>query len=234
VRIKMRYLGGKSRIAKQLCSYINDQLKPDQPYVEPFCGACWIISNISNNRIRIANDVHKDLMLLWQDLQKGWIPPEIIDEELYNSLKTAESSALRGFVGFGASFGAKWFGGYARDRSSDRNYSREAKYSLLKKLKKMSDVLFINNSYENIQYPAQSLIYCDPPYENTTKYSTHDFDYIQFWEWVRVMTKMGHVVLVSEYSAPQDFTCVLEIKTKTDMGGIDKKKIDRIERLFAF
>jgi DNA adenine methylase len=229
----MRYFGGKSRIAKQIAGFINKELKAGQPYVEPFCGACWVVSNIATDRIRIANDYHKDLILMWQELQNGWVPPNEVSEELYSASKKAEPSALRGIIGFGCSNSGKWFGGYARDKTN-RNYAQNAKNSVIKKIGKMGDVVFHNSSYEDLNYPPNSLIYCDPPYANTTGYSTGAFDHIAFWEWVRQMTNVGHNVLVSEYTAPEDFDAVLTINVKTDMKAADQSKIDRVERLFKF
>lgn len=229
----MRYFGGKSRIAKQISAYINELLKPNQTYIEPFCGACWIVSNICPNRLRIAGDYHQDLMMMWQELQKGWIPPDTVAEELYNTLKKADPGSLRGFVGFGCSNSGKWFGGYARDKTG-RNYAMNAKNSVMKKIAKMKTASFVQSSYENIACPSNSLIYCDPPYINTTGYTTGGFDHIKFWEWVRQKSKDGHTVLVSEYVAPDDFEAALTIQVKTDMKAANHSKIDRVEKLFKY
>ena len=227
----MRYFGGKSRIAKQISTYINNQLRPGQPYVEPFCGACWVVAAIDSNRLRLANDFHNDLIIMWKELQKGWIPPDVVSEELYNSLKKAEPSALRGIVGFGCSNSGKWFGGYARDKTG-RNYAMNAKNSVLKKIAKMKDVVFSQGSYEDVQCPPNSLIYCDPPYAHTTGYTTGAFDHTKFWEWIRQKSREEHTVLVSEYVAPLDFEAVLTIPVKTDMKASNLTKIDRVEKLF--
>lgn len=229
----MRYFGGKFKIAKQIAGFINEQIKPGQPYVEPFCGACWVVSKISPDRIRMANDFHTDLIMMWKEIQAGWVPPAEVSNEQYDKLKTAPSSALRGIVGFGCSHSGKWFGGYARGNTSQR-YAENARNSNLKKMKTMTDVVFSQGSYEAVDYPPDSLIYCDPPYASTTGYSTGDFDHIKFWEWIREMTRKGHNVLVSEYVAPPDFETVLEIPTKTHMKDIDGTRIPRIEKLFRY
>ena len=42
----------------------------------------------------------------------------------------------------------------------------------------------------------------------------------------------GHTVLISEYSAPEDFICLLEINHTS---GVNKsKRVERIERLYTF
>lgn len=42
----MRYLGGKSRIAKPISNIINNNLTDDTPFVSLFCGSC-IIENLT-------------------------------------------------------------------------------------------------------------------------------------------------------------------------------------------
>ena len=55
---------------------------------------------------------------MWKALQSGWEPPDIVTEAEYQYIKDHkdEDPALAGFVGFGCTFGAKWFAGYARDK----------------------------------------------------------------------------------------------------------------------
>ena len=36
---------------------------------------------------RIGNDVHKELIAMWKELQKGWNPPSHITEEEYASVR---------------------------------------------------------------------------------------------------------------------------------------------------
>lgn len=222
----MRYLGGKFRIRSQVVNYL-ESVREGRPYIEPFMGACWIVSGINNSAPRIASDFSEDLVLLWRAIQEGWDPPKAVTEEEYNRLKISEPSALRGFAGYGLSFSGKWFGGYARN-SHLRDYCANARNSLLKKRQSLVGVTFLHCSYDFYDESLEDyLIYCDPPYANTTKYR-FDFDHCRFWDWVRRMSRRNTVV-VSEYSAPSDIRCVLEIPTKTDMRGANQ---DRVERLF--
>ena len=63
------------------------------------------------------------------------------------------------------------------------------------------------------------MIYCDPPYQDTKKYES-DFDHDKFWNWVRKMSKKGHYVYVSEYSAPSDFECIWSMDKADGMGTV--------------
>ena len=59
----------------------------------------------------------------------------------------------------------------------------------------------------DLDIPNNSIIYCDPPYKDTTKYSNL-FNHDEFWEWCRQKSKEGHSVYISEYNAPDDFECI--------------------------
>lgn len=232
----MQFLGGKSKIAKQLSFFLNEEIKRLGPakYIEPFCGSCWVVANISPAIPRVASDVHKDLIMLWKALQSGWIPPDSVTEDEYQKLKTSQPSAWRGMVGFGCSFGGKWFAGYARDPKSDRNYCLNTKNSLLKRIVNLKDVTFRNLSYTQIPIDKleNRIIYCDPPYYGTTGYKeTPTFDHSHFWDWVRQASIKNHVY-VSEYIAPEDFKVVWQMETRTDLEKAGGGKDKRIEKLF--
>ena len=46
----------------------------------------------------------------------------------------------------------------------------------MKKHHNMKDVQFFNLNYSEVNIPSNSLVYCDIPYKDTTKYSTGSFD----------------------------------------------------------
>lgn len=178
--------------------------------------------------IRYASDAHEDLILLLKAVQNGEELPDYITEEQYNQEKASKiPSALRAFIGFGCSFSGKFFGGYARDNTG-RNYAKNCKNSLLKKKPFLQDVVFEFKDYRSWDV-ENFLIYCDPPYQGFTEYSIK-FDHDIFWETMRAWSQKNTVV-ISEYSAPPDFKCVLEIPTKTDMHCASGQ---RIEKLFTF
>lgn len=226
----MRYLGGKARTWKEIAKYLESIRQPDQEYLEPFVGGAWVLQGISGKRI--ALDVNEALINMYKALQNGWLPPSTITNEIYQDLKENQdpNDPLTAFVGFGVSFGGKWFGGFAN--SSDRNYASNAKNSLLKKLVAIEDVEFKHCSYLDYK-PENCLIYCDPPYANTTGYSSiGQFDSELFWETMRQWSN-NNTVVISEYVAPEDFVCVKEMNTKTDMHTNSGKEA-RIEKLFIF
>lgn len=207
----MKYMGSKNKYAKILLPIILKDRKEEQYYVEPFCGGCGLLKYVEGNRIASDNNFY--LIETFKALQNGWIMPEEVTEELYRDIKNNLDDYpphLAGYVGFQLSYGAKWFGGYRRDKIGKRNYSMEAYRNVEKDIPLIQGVDFFYLSYDELVIPDNSIIYCDPPYANTTKYKTGDFDHDKFWEWCRNMTKKGHTVYISEYTAPDDFKVVWE------------------------
>jgi DNA adenine methylase len=222
----MRYLGGKSRIRKEIADVLNNSLR-GREYLEPFVGAGWVLQEVRAD-VRYASDSNFALITMYEELLNGWIPPEFVSEEEYYRYKEIqdEYDPMTAFVGIGCSYSGKWFGGYAR--SGNRNYAANARNSLLKQLPLIKSVRFEYRDYRDWN-PEDMLVYCDPPYANTTRYK-EEFDSDEFWSVMREWSKRN-TVFISEYTAPDDFLVFREIRTKTDMrvGGM---KEDRVEKLF--
>lgn len=71
---------------------------------------------------------------------------------------------------------------------------------------------------------------CDPPYRDTTKYATGDFDYDKFYAWCKEMSKTN-IVLVSEYWMPEDgFECIWSGELKCTLG--KNSRSNKVEKLY--
>ena len=175
-------------------------------------------------------------MLMWQAALSGWVPPVSVTLEEYKRLRTAEPSALRGFVGFGGSFGGKWFGGYARGGKT-RNYLAESSRAVIKAIAKMTrtgtEIVFRHARYHEGHGTPRMVIYCDPPYAGTLGYKgTDDFDHAAFWQWAEDQTRTGALVVVSEYSAPDGWQCVAEFDHMMSVASPERRK-QTVERIFV-
>ena len=201
-------MGSKNRIAKELLPIILKDRKEGQYYVEPFAGGMNLIDKVTG--LRIANDIHTELIEMWNKIvYENWQPPMYVNEEYYNDVKIApDAFSLEevAYIGFN-SYGGKWFAGYRRDKVGKRDYWREHYNNIIKQIPALKGVDFRNCSFTNLYIPKDSIIYCDPPYEGTTKYRTN-FDHKLFWDWCREKSKEGHKVYISEYNAPSDFECI--------------------------
>lgn len=62
----LSYLGGKSRLANQ----IIQEIPTDHTcYVEPFCGACWVLFAKEPSKAEVINDLDSELVTLWRVLK---------------------------------------------------------------------------------------------------------------------------------------------------------------------
>ena len=215
----MRYFGGKAKISKPLSAFLNSQLKDEMSFYDLFAGSCNVISKIDGNRSRYANDMHKELIALWQYVLDGGELPTEIAAAQYQEIKQSETAPdwLKGFVGFGCSFAGKWWGGYAN--TGARNYCANARNSTLKKASTMVGVTFTHGSYKDVVPEPSSMLYCDIPYRNTTGYSTGSFNHDEFYSWAVGMSHLGHTVLVSEYlhNLPDGWKVVWQHESKKDI-----------------
>jgi len=232
-------MGSKNRIAKEILPIILKDRKEDQWYVEPMAGGMNSICEVEGNRI--ANDLHFNLIEMWKRLVIGWTP-ENIEKEAYKEIRINKNQyepCLVGWVGFNCSYSGKWFGGFAGKTKTKigtiRDYQAEAIKNVTKQVDKMQGVVFKNRPYYELEFPINSIIYCDPPYEGTTKYKD-DFNHNDFWQWCREKTKEGHSVFISEYNAPKDFECIWKKQVSSSLsanGKIGGNKIS-IEKLFIY
>jgi len=232
----MKYMGSKNRIAKYILPIILEGREPGQWYVEPFVGGANMIDKVYGSRL--AADTNIYLISTLKALAEGWTPPLKLTEEEYADIKQNPSKhpyALVGFVGFACSYGAKWFGGYCRGKTSEgipRDYIGEAYRNCMNQADKLKGILFKRSDYMELKIPSKSIVYCDPPYENTTKYKS-GFEHEPFWQWCREKSADGDRVFVSEYNAPSDFECVWqkEINSSLTKNTGSKKGVEKLFKL---
>ena len=227
----MVYMGSKNRIAKELIPIITKDLKPNQWYCEPFVGGANMIDKIEHP-YKLGADNNKYLIALLEAVQNGQELPEHITKDEYIAVKTNMDNYpdwYVGFVGFVCSFRAKFFGGYSGYHTTktgiQRNYIKERISNILKQ--NLDGIKLVCSSYDALDIPANSIIYCDPPYNGTTKYKD-SFDSDAFWQWCRDKAKEGHTVYVSEYNAPEDFKCIWEKQINSNLGGTSKTATEKL------
>lgn len=228
----MKYMGSKARHAKEMLPIILAGRKPDQWYVEPFVGGANMIDKVNGNRL--GADYNADLIILLKamSLYDYWVPPFKVTEDQYQSARNCPPSIIKSYIGFGLSYGGKWFGGYRRDKIGKRDYAFEAYKNYMIQAPRLSGVEFRHSDYRDLIIPKQSVIYCDPPYAGTTRYATGDFDHAAFWRWCDTQVEGGHTVFVSEYTAPEGWECVWEKKVNNTLTK-DTGSKQGVERLFT-
>jgi site-specific DNA-adenine methylase len=211
------YQGGKKRIGKrihQVIDIIEENLYPDDdklPYFEPFIGMGGVMRHFGkeNDRKLYACDYNKDIVLMWQSLQKDWKPPKKCTKSKYEKLKNSKiHSAERAFIGTVASWGGIFFHAYRLDYNKDKDFVGEGYRGLMDIKPDMKNVKFLDSrSYDTFK-PKGFLIYCDPPYDGNALGNKNSlfqqFDHEKFWDTMRKWSK-NNLVIISESTAPKDF-----------------------------
>lgn len=208
-------------------------------YWEPFVGGANMIDKIKAP-YKYGTDTHEYLIALLRHVQQTIRDvPDTITKEEYEDVRNNLNNPNRympwysGLVGFCASYNGKWFGGYANGVKTKigtvRNYTDEAIKNLKRQAPNLKDIEFSCCDY--FSRSADSMvIYCDPPYRDTTKYATGNFDYDKFYVWCKEMSKTN-IVLVSEYWMPEDgFECIWsgEVKCTLDKNS----RSNKVEKLW--
>ena len=237
----MKYMGSKNRIAKHLLPIMLEN-RNGRTWVEPFVGGANMIDKVDGKRI--GADLNKYLIDFFNEFKNGWTPPEHVTKEEYYDIKENKENDTKMtlWAGICCSYGGKWFGGWINDYKENRrlkngrlpNHQKESRNGVLKQLPKIQGVEFIHSSYQNLQIPSNSLIYCDPPYEGTTKYKD-GFSHAEFWEWCRTKTKEGHQVFISEYNAPSDFKSIYSKEVNSSLTkDSNTGNIKKTDKLFVY
>lgn len=226
----MRYQGGKGLLARFIAPIVRE-VASSRPVVEPFHGG--LSMTVALQPVR-ASDLSKPVATLIREVRRGWLPPTELSEAEYNDLARRRGDMddpLVCFAGQCCTFGGKWFGGYARGHARHRDPIGAARSSLLARIRATMSTTFSSGDYREIEVSPGDVIYCDPPYRDTScDWPVEPFDHEAFWQWARDMGAMGCDVLVSEFSAPPD---ALEVwardRPRFTRGS---EKVDEIERLF--
>lgn len=238
----MKYMGSKNRISKHILPIILKDRKEGQWYVEPFVGGANTMDKVDGNRKAADSNEHVIDALCF--IRDGDVPKSNKDftEDSYNlAARMARGNRLSGYkdglycyalIAF--SFGAKWIGGWSRGKNSkgdQRDYVAEQYRASIKQKPLLQGVWFEHVSYENLDIPNCSIVYCDSPYKGTTGYKDK-FDHDKYFDWCRKQVEKGHKVFISEYNAPADFVCIWQQELKVSVAKDGKQKT-AVEKLFV-
>lgn len=210
----MKYLGGKYRSARAISTLIlNLADRRRFTYVEPFLGGAAVASLLTPHfSVSLLSDAQPDSIAMWQAVQRGWVPPTVVSEEQYEALRAAEPSALRGFVGFGCSYGGKFFGGYGRQAiaggkpTTETTLAPGAHRSVMRSAPAIARAYLRCCDYRNVSLPPDAVVYADPPYQATTAYAgLPEFDHEAFWRRADWWHEGGALVVISEINAPRQW-----------------------------
>lgn len=178
------WMGGKSLLAKHIIARIPDH----KCYVEPFCGAAWVLFKKPESRVEVINDINKDITTLYRCLQ--WHLDEfiryfrwaLVARDEFERLKKANPDTLtdiqraaRFYYLQQSCFGGRITGptfGYGKTREPKLNLLRIEEYLSAAHLR-LARVYVECLPYSDVitRYDgADTFLYIDPPYWNCEGY----------------------------------------------------------------
>lgn len=238
----IRYMGGKSRLAREIhdviLQYEHVLLSNNtNTYIEPMCGSLSVTLKFVADKTRekiIVCDNNIDLINFYKHLKENGPDdvPNYVDEQTYLNIKHNRIiSPFKAYIGTIFSYFANYFNSYRGKYQPIDKTKKEginAKNKLIK-LIPMLDYISIYNSmdYENFYNelkPKDALIYCDPPYKCKSSKATinmKDFDSDRFWNIMRNWSKTN-LVFISELeeNIPSDFIVIWQKEIRRSMKGI--------------
>ena len=232
-------------MAKFLLPIIQDYIEKYDvdTYIELMVGGCNLIDKVKCKN-KIGCDINEDLISLLKYIQSdnliSMAPLECTFEH-YSDVRTNKESGKYpkeyvALIGYCASYGGRYFdGGYGRDSKGGRSIYSERLANLREQAPLLNGIelsccdykAFDTTRYEN------SLFYLDPPYKGTKQYSKQKFDSEDFYDFCRRLSEKN-IVLISEYSMPDDFKCIWQ-KGRKVLQRSDRVTGDKaVEKLFTY
>lgn len=190
----------------------------------------------------VASDACAPLIALYQAIAAGWTPPPHVPKEAWTAAKSLpDSDPLKGYIGFGCSFGGMYFSSYTPAEadltiksgpSAGLKFKRRYHAATFDVLKRQVPKASLLACVDFLAFPVQGLgfgaIYCDPPYRGTVGYAgVPPFDFKAFERRVDEWSELCPV-FVSEYAFGRG-ELVFEMSSPK---GCTMAKHDAIERMF--
>jgi DNA adenine methylase len=219
-------MGSKARHAVELITITCANRRPGQHYIEPMVGGGNVICKVPRaDGPRIANDINHYMVALLEAVgNRDWFPPETMTKAQWSKIKKNPEiypPELVAFAATGPTFGSQWFHDWVQDDIKGYPPNGFKYITALNALQRdasgLKGIVFHSGSYEalNPHIPPESIIYCDPPYANTTIYegaktkiaigeslAKNTWKPLAFWKWADALVDQGHRVYVSEYKGP--------------------------------
>lgn len=236
----MKYMGSKNRIAKFILPLMLEEARKKNVklWIEPFVGGGNMIDKVPDTFEKIGCDFNSDVIKALESIRDSLnqLPKnnKEFTEQDYNNLRKSDSYEFKSYAGFAFSYSGKWMGGWCRDKELKRDYVEESYKNALAQSPNLQKVNFLYCSFQELEVQnltEKAIFYCDPPYKNTTKYNAQ-FNHDQFYDFCRKLSKLGHIVFISEYEMPEDFKCVWEMEVSSSLTQ-DTGSKKAIERLFT-
>lgn len=228
MRSPLSYLGGKSRLATQIIK----EIPPDHTcYVEPFCGACWVLFAKDPSKAEVINDLDSDLIIFWRVIQihleefKRYYQFAVTSREIFELQKRTDpenltdiQKAARYFylqkLGFGGKTTGRTFGTSATGKSrlnlmSMDDHLLEVHWRFKQLTIEHLSAIDCIRRYDR----KETLFYIDPPYYDTAGYAV-PFGHQDYLDLVEVLSSIKGRFILSLNDHPKVREIFADFKIK--------------------
>lgn len=239
----LEYIGSKNLIAKSIL-----ELLPSADYlVDCFGGGgsithCALLSNKYKKVIYNESDypIYSFFKLIHDDYKQveEWLKDDITKDYYFKHIE--DNTPYSGYLQVIYSFnGLKKSSRLTKIESEDcirRIKECKNRVKNLKVLQDYKNIDFFNLSYDEIPLPKPDscILYCDPPYINTSYYTKNSFDFDKFLDWCREKYKQGYKVFISSYDNLDYKDLKIVWQTYKTMGINFTKHSNKLECVYAF
>ena len=210
----LRRLGNKTKIAAD----IQKHFPQHKIYIEPFFGAGGMFFNKPKAKYNIVNDLDSDVFNLFQvvstqkdEFEKAFYQMPIHEDLLEYWKQNNETDPIRKALRFLLISNMTWMGIGDKIHTSLKNHKQPV-FELLDATNKMIfDVQFSNTDFRKFlsgisfrcdEEINNTLIYCDPPYLETSDNYSNSFNEIDSNDLFESLIKTGCKFAVSEFDHP--------------------------------
>ena len=242
------YKGNKFQIVENIYnSIVSSCPAPIRGFVDAFTGGgSFAYFAASHNYPVLANDIDSSVIALHKACKdcpleiEGWakIPYTKSGFKAILADETAKGALIRSLWSF-SNDGRTYLTSTENEQNKIEQFLRgeaepNSRYKhvediILLQVQRKLDLTFVCGSYEELRIPENFVVYCDPPYSNSSGYRAGGFDHDKFYKWC--LEQPGYVY-ISEYSMPDEFTLVDEYFKWVESGRGARTKAG-VERLYC-
>ncbi len=209
---------------------------------DAFCGGLAMSEALGKTGSVLSSDACVPLIALYRGLLDGWRPAAQVTREVYESAKALpDTDPMKGFCGFGCSFGGMYFSSYVQPEATltvksgpsagntfHRRYHAATLDVLTRQLRAIAHRPVCVDFLDVPPQAGPAAVYCDPPYRGTVGYAgVPAFDHDAFYRHCAAWSKHCPV-FISEYECPIG-VCILDVPAPR---GCTMAKADARERLY--
>lgn len=180
---------------------VFEPFRKTHTFVEPFCGSLGMSLRVLPFTA-ILSDINEYLINFHISIAHGYnwerqYREDLSYRELTRHLDNPTAFYLVNKTSYNGLYRVNSNGGFNTPQDNSKSV-RDVKFPDLKPYRNLYSECFQSGNYRDIQYPANSFIYCDPPYYGTfSQYSKNIFRAVDHIRMIQFYQRLGKPCIIS-------------------------------------